>query len=302
MKALGLVELCYTIANGGMAVITFYLLLLGLLGTSLLAVFSWLADWLQTSGAVMLVLLGSTIFALSPVMAGFLALFFAMSYGVQGLKKWGLPPNPTDAHEIIEKAGARDAGQVVANCGPLLAVLVGQRWLVSGQSSLAVTEASLPFLLAEVAVIAGVAADTWSSEIGVLSSKAPRSIVSGRKLASGLSGGVSLLGTMAGAGAAIIVAGLWWGGNQLFRPEATTCAFFWVPALAGFAATWIDSLLGGTVQQKYRCAICGKITEQRQHHGELTTKISGLPGFNNDTVNLLTGLLTLLLAFWLQGL
>lgn len=147
MRALGLVELCYTIANGGMAVITFYLLLLGLLGTSLLAVFSWLAGWLQTSGAVMLVLLGSTIFALSPVMAGFLALFFAMSYGVQGLKKWGLPPNPTDAHETIEKAGARDAGQVVANCGPLLAVLVGQRWLVSGQSSLAVTEASLPFFI-----------------------------------------------------------------------------------------------------------------------------------------------------------
>lgn len=283
--------------------ITFYLAVIGLIGCSLLAVFSLACDWLDVSGALLLLVMGTAIFALSPVMAGYLALFFAMSYLVQGLKKYfrKAPSQVTalttggqlaDSDERIAKSHARDGWQVVANCGPLLIALLWQQ-LDGGDPRL---------VYCQIAVIAGAAADTWSSEIGVLSRRPPRSLLTGRPLAAGLSGGVSLLGTCAGIAAAGIIAAAWWLPNQLLFPQMTNGLTFWLPALCGFAATWIDSLLGATLQQKYRCQICGRITEKKQHHGAATQKISGIIGFNNDTVNFFSGLLTLGLAYLWQVL
>lgn len=308
--------------------ITFYLLLIGLVGCLLLAFISLISGWLTRSGALLLVLLGTAVFTLSPVMAGYLALFFAMSYLLHGAKKafhlgkststpatapnatavigdddvlftiaeGTAPKRPEDclfaknSADRIAKSGPRDGWQVAANCGPLLLALLWQQ-LAGGDPRLS---------LCQIAVIAGAAADTWSSEIGVLSHQVPHSLVTGRPLAAGLSGGITLLGTAAGATAAGLLAAAWWLPNYLFFPQNTTAITFWLPALCGFAATWIDSLLGAVLQQKYRCPVCGEITENPQHHGVAAVKISGVTGFNNDTVNFFSGLLTLGLAYlWL---
>ena len=55
--------------------------------------------------------------------------------------------------------------------------------------------------------------------------------------------------------------------------------------LAGFIGSFVDSLLGATIQAQYKCNVCSKITEKVFHCGEVTDLIHGKVWINNDFVN-----------------
>ncbi len=130
--------------------------------------------------------------------------------------------------------------------------------------------------------LAAAAADTWATEIGGRSRQLPRLITTGRPVAAGTSGGVTWLGTAAGAaGAAFIaaVAAL----LGMVRPGWAALA-----GAGGFAACLADSLLGATLQARYRCATCGTVCETpRPCCGRIPALAGGLRWMTNDTVNLL---------------
>jgi uncharacterized membrane protein len=54
---------------------------------------------------------------------------------------------------------------------------------------------------------------------------------------------------------------------------------------AGTCASFVDSLLGATIQAQYRCRMCGKMTERRKHCGCDTELMRGSERMNNDAVN-----------------
>ena len=90
----------------------------------------------------------------------------------------------------IGKAGPRDAWQVLANGGVATAAIV----------------AGGPLGVAAFAgAYAAANADTWGTEIGMLARQAPRSILTGKPLATGISGGVTLVGTLAEAAGAVFI-------------------------------------------------------------------------------------------------
>jgi uncharacterized membrane protein len=67
--------------------------------------------------------------------------------------------------------------------------------------------------------------------------------------------------------------------------------------LAGFFGSVADSILGATVQAQYRCPVCGKITEKKDHCSKKNIPlIRGYRSMNNDRVNLLCTLTGGLLA------
>lgn len=137
------------------------------------------------------------------------------------------------------------------------------------------------FRLAFVGALAAAAADTWSTEIGARSRRTPRLITTGRPVAAGTSGGVTWLGTAGGAGGAVLVA-VAAAALGLVPPAAAAPA-----ALAGIAAGAADSLLGATVQARYRCPACGGTGESARHAcGARARLVSGWRWMTNDTVNL----------------
>jgi uncharacterized membrane protein len=94
----------------------------------------------------------------------------------------------------------------------------------------------------------------------------------------GTSGGVSVAGLLAsGAGAASIAAVMAPGG----RPIGS--ATF----IGGVCGALADSALGAAFQEVRRCEACGEETELPRHGcGRPTMVVRGIPGFDNDAVNL----------------
>lgn len=262
-----------------------YSILIGLLGSSLLAFFAYIAKLLTPSGGLALVLIGTLTFLWAPpIFWLLLVIFFGSSALINGLKT----PKPDT---IAAKGSTRDGWQLLANSLPYLVCL----------TFLAKTK-ELHWSLAAASAIAGAVSDTWSSEIGSFSKKPPRNILTFKQEPAGLSGAVSILGTCGGICGSFVIAGCYALGMNLFRPELPLLQLLIVPFLAGIAATLVDSLLGATLQVKYLCTECGQLTEQKYHHHQPAFKVAGLAFVTNDVVNLLSGCVAVLIALLLQFL
>lgn len=162
------------------------------------------------------------------------------------------------------KQGPRDARQVIANGG-------------AGAVCIALHRFDALLAVAFCGAFAAAAADTWSTEIGTLAGKA-RSILTFQPVASGASGGVTLVGTMAQAAGAALVA---FAGFRLHL--GSFCAI----AIGGFSGGLFDSILGASVQALRWCPHCGRQCETNPHAqcGTPTTVVRGLRWIDNDVVN-----------------
>lgn len=231
---------------------------LGAVSAAGVAVPAHRAGTLSGSGAVAALAVGTAIFGGgTPRDTAALLTFFVTSSALSRL--------PGRTRPAIGES-RRNHRQVLANGGvaALLASLGGPR---GGRVRLALAGA-----------LAAATADTWATEIGMRWGGRPRSIASGVPLTPGASGGVTLLGTLAGAAGAALV-----GMVAVEFGQATVAA-----TLAGIVGMLTDSLLGATVQVRYWCPRCGVESERViDARGHRLVRSRGLPGFDNDVVNLL---------------
>ena len=201
--------------------------------------------------------------------AGSLLAFFTSS---SALSRFGQRRKASGA--LVQAKGARrDAWQVLANGSwATLCLALGQR-------------------RAFVGALAAAGADTWATELGMLSRRQPRLITTMRRVPAGTSGGITPEGLAASLGGALIV-GLAWsllGGRWRIRlpaPRRWQAAVL-VAAICGVGGSLVDSLLGATVQALYRCPQCSAETEEPVHRacGQATRLVRGYRWITNDTVN-----------------
>ncbi|MEK3881699.1 DUF92 domain-containing protein [Paenibacillus sp. PL2-23] len=276
-------------------------LLIGLSFSAFAAASAYRSRSLSGSGALSAVAMGTGFLTLGePVWFGVLAAFFLSS---TFWSKWKRHTRAkSEAEAKYQKTGRRDAGQVWANGGAgLLLCAAYALWPHEG------------WLYAYIGVMAAVNADTWATEIGALSRTAPRSIVSGKPVSPGTSGGVTPLGSAAAlAGAAFIgaVAALLLALPQpagaaagaLGGGAAAAAGLIAAAAAAGLAGAFADSLLGATGQAVFRCQVCGSETERAEHCGSAARHVRGFAALDNDRVNLLSSLAAGLLAWAIGGL
>ena len=232
---------------------------------SLLAVFvARRTRTLSTSGAVAAAVVGTVAIA-AGWSWGILLLSFFVS--ASGLSKVGERRKADRVGPILEKGGERDARQVLANGGVYAVAALGHillpspLWYAMGAGALAAS-----------------ASDTWATEVGTLAGGEPISIISGKRVPVGTSGGVSFAGTIAGVAGSLFIA--------VVATLANWPVAFAAVALGGIAGGLADSLLGGTLQARRWCDLCAKGTERAVHDcGMPTRPAGGLAGFDNDWLN-----------------
>ncbi len=253
----------------------------GFLLAVLISLAAWKARALNVSGALAAGLLGTIIFGLGGLSWSILLLaFFVSSSALSRTFKRQKAP----LVEKFSKGSQRDAGQVLANGGVAGACVL---------LHLLFPNALWPWV-AFAGSLAAANADTWATELGVLSPSAPRLVTTGQTVERGTSGGITPVGTLASLAGALLVALLaviFWQG-KIFALAPAAPAWAAGIALAGLAASLIDSLLGATVQAIYYCPACQKETERFPTHscGQPTVLRRGLAWLDNDWVN---GLCTL---------
>ena len=267
-------------------------LLPGFFAAIIAALLAYRAHSLSRSGMYAAALVGTVIFGLGGWRWAVLLLAFFISASALtrafGRRKQALS-------EKFAKGGQRDAGQVLANGGAaalfaaLHAVFPAAGW---------------PWL-AFAASLAAVNADTWATELGVLSPTPPRLSTNLRKVVErGASGGISPLGTLAALGGAALIGLL----AALLKPDTIfilhpSAFILLIVSLAGLLGSLADSCLGATLQAIYCCPKCSKETERHPLHtcGAPTTRIRGWRWLNNDWVNFACGAFGAITILLLEG-
>ena len=180
---------------------------------------------------------------------------------------------------INQRSGARGIVQVIANA--LAATIAAVMSAILQKPEL---------MMVYAAALTECLADSLASDVGVLSKKDPIDICRMKRIKRGLSGGVSLLGTLsafAGCVWMFLISLIFFG----FSAKLIIAVV--VIPMIGIAA---DSILGSLVQAKYECTICGKSTEKTMHCGTKTRHVGGLKLINNDAVNIISNFITAILA------
>lgn len=262
-------------------------LFLGFLLAAFIAYLAYRLGALSRSGGLAAMLVGTLIFGLGGWSWTVLLLTFfitssSLSRAFAGRKHI--------FSERFSKSSQRDAGQVLAN-GGLGTILV-------------LFQAFLPHQdwtwMAFAGAMAAVSADTWATELGVLSPFPARLITNGKVVDRGVSGGVTILGYLAAAGGAFLI-GL---GSVAFKPVVPRLGQVVTILLAGLVGSTVDSLLGASVQAIYFCPRCQKETERHPLHscGTSTVHQRGWRWLNNDLVNVICSLVGAGVALIVWGL
>ena len=194
-----------------------------------------------------------------------LIVFFILGSGVSKIGK----RNKADAEKLHERVGARSTVQVAANGLPSL--IFAAIYYCSGIES---------YLLTAVMCLAATTADTFSSEIGMLSKGTPRPILTLKPVQRGMSGGFTFLGLFGGLLGAWII-------SILTIPRFGISGMM-AATMAGLLSSVLDSVLGAALQAKYQIQEDNGnilLTERKTVNGKSLKLVRGFKWINNDMVN-----------------
>jgi uncharacterized protein (TIGR00297 family) len=234
---------------------------------------------LSITGAIAAFVVGTAAFAAGWSWAAILIAYFAAA---TALSKFHEEEKAKRTGSIVDKGDERDATQVFANGGIFAVAAIAEL----------ITHSPAWYAIG-IGALAASAADTWATELGTLAGGEPVSILSGRRVPAGTSGGITVTGSLAGVAGALFVAA----GTALAQWPVT----FTAAALGGIAGALSDSLLGATLQSRRWCDACEKPTERLVHDcGNHTRRIGGVGGMDNDAVNAVCSAVGALVALLLS--
>lgn len=256
----------------------------GICINGLLALGAYYKRALTGDGALMATLVGSLIWYKGGVI-GFclMGVFFVSASLLSRFKQ--TQRQALHLERLHDKSDRRDYTQVLANSlVPLLFLLAhslsnNPMWYVGF-----------------VCAFAAANADTWASELGVLSKSKPRFILKGTPIPTGLSGGVTHLGLLASLMGAGLIAFSYFVLSLLESGSILSLGLTSLLILiGGFLGSIIDSLMGELFQVQYQSKnpLVG-FTERAVDLNETQTRnaiVKGVPWIDNNAVNFLSVLL-----------
>lgn len=244
-------------------------LLLGLGLSILIGCLAYKLEVLDGSGVLGAVLIGTALFGFSGIPGAAILLLFFLSSNI--LSRFQATTKALMVAQTV-KGHRRDLAQALANGG--VAAIAAALY--------ALTDTSWAWA-AVVGALAAANADTWATELGLLSSIPPRLITTGSTVPVAASGGITPNGLLAALAGATSIAGL----GSWLHPENAPALLLAVGTIGGFSGAILDSLLGASLQAIYWCETCAQETECYPNHdcGKLTHRLRGWFWLQNDWVN-----------------
>ena len=172
--------------------------------------------------------------------------------------------------DINKEHGIRNERQLIANA--LIAVLA---IIIYGFTNNHI------FIVAFIATLAETIGDSMASAVGVLSKSDPIDKCSFKKIQKGISGGISILGTVVSLAVCVYSAIIY---EVIYKDNIKS---FIVIVISSFIGIVLDSILGSKIQIQYRCTKCNKLTEKEIHCNATTKKEKGFKFFDNSRINFL---------------
>ncbi|WP_044640686.1 DUF92 domain-containing protein [Risungbinella massiliensis] len=255
--------------------------ILSLLIICLITYIAYIKNSLSGSGAMMALFVGAIISLANGF--EFIAVLLTFFISSSLLSKWKLSMKQKLEEDLYDKTGRRDWQQVLAN-GAVGTVCAFFYWL----------EPSTSLSFAFYASFAAANADTWASEIGVLSKKQPISIIRWKPIEKGLSGGVSLLGLGASALGAMLIGLIY----LVFTNDLM--GFIWL-ILIGFMGSILDSVLGAVLQPVYHNKSKDVLTEKASDSTQQYEKVKGISWFTNDVVNVTCVVIAAVMGWYVKS-
>lgn len=244
-------------------------LLLGFFFAVIVSFTSFRFRFLNLSGAVATAVIGTLIFGFGGLQwsVPLLVFFFSSSF-LSKLHKHH------DISSVFEKTSTRDGWQVLANGGVSAVIVI--LWFAEGEEKL---------YWVYLGSLAAVTADTWGTEFGMMKRGRTVSLRTFQSVPTGTSGAVSFFGTLGGVFGAFVISisGLYW-------MEQDARKLIVLILLAGVIGSFIDSLLGASLQAQYTCEQCSRVVERTVHCGVPTKFYKGVRWVTNDWVNLVCSL------------
>lgn len=269
---------------------------------SLLALGAYYKKSLTLDGAVTAVIVGSSIWLLGGFQGFCLMGIFFVSSSLLSKFKTG-EREALGLDKLHDKSDVRDYTQVLANSlAPLIFLIIMK---ISGSTF---------WYLGFVCAFCAANADTWASEIGVLSKTKPKYLIKGTEVKPGLSGGVTILGLIASFLGSSLIAFSYLGMNILagfsnyFSPlsllkgvgQQNSMLLIMASALliiGGFLGSLLDSLMGELLQVKYQSknplvGITERAVDQNLNNiAEKNIKLKGISWMDNNAVNFISVLM-----------
>lgn len=176
---------------------------------------------------------------------------------------------------IVKKHGKKDAIQVLAN--GFVSLIFIYLFLIFSEKLL---------LVISLISFSNSFVDSLASDIGSMSKKKPYDIFKRKFVEPGTSGGMSILGTTSAFVASIIF------GISIYVIVPTKPLVILIGVISMNLCCFVDTVLGSTLQVKYKCEVCGLVTEKEVCCDHKLKTYSGYKFFNNDSVNFLCSCLS----------
>jgi uncharacterized protein (TIGR00297 family) len=244
-------------------------MILAFVAAGLVSSAAFMARLLTLGGAVAATVVGAAVVVGGMKWVALLIFFFVTS---SALSRWRSVDRDRLTGSMLQKGSQRDATQVLVNGGIFAISAV---WSTQADQ--------LTWQAIGIGAIAAAVSDTWSTEIGTVIGGTPRMILTGREVAPGTSGGITIagsIGALVGAVSTAVVAMLV--GWNVPAPAI---------AAGGIAGSLVDSLVGASLQERLWCPVCHAPTERPIHTcGTTSMHRGGIRGCDNDMVNLMSTL------------
>lgn len=238
----------------------------------LVGILSYKRGSVSASGLIALLCISALFIALNKMALLFILFYmFASSSLLSHYKK----SSKKEFDQIVAKTGPRDFIQAIANLG-IATLLVLVHHFAEEDALIA----------AIIGSVAAANADSWASEIGGISKRTPFLITTYKPVQKGISGGITLPGTLGGIMGSLFIVGAAIATMQPISPfKGNLPLLFWASLLAGILGFLADSYLGAIFQALYRNENNQQLTENSQGNVHL---IKGKRWMNNDMVNFIT--------------